>query len=71
VASDPPLVAELPADQAAALDLSQGAIVAATWSPEAARLVVPDHSPPDSSAPAGSRTPPSSPGTDTENATTA
>lgn len=42
---DPPLIAELPAEQAAALFLDHGAIVAATWSPEAARLVVPDRGP--------------------------
>ena len=37
---DPPLIAELPAEQAAALDLGRGAIVVASWPPEAARLVV-------------------------------
>ena len=37
---DPPLIAELPAEQAAALDLGRGATVVASWPPEAARLVV-------------------------------
>ena len=49
VASDPPLVAELPAEQAAALDLDLGTVVAATWSSEAARLLVPGQDPPDAS----------------------
>ena len=42
---DPPLIAELPAEQAAALDLDRGTVVVATWPPEAARLVVPDRAP--------------------------
>ena len=43
---DPPLIAELPAEQAAALGLGRGAVVAADWSPEAARLVVSDEGSP-------------------------
>jgi molybdate transport system ATP-binding protein len=39
MSSDPPLVAELPAGQADALGLARGELVAATWPPEAGRLV--------------------------------
>ena len=39
VSSDPPLVAELPAEQADRLGLARGALVAASWSAGAARLV--------------------------------
>ncbi len=45
VASHPPLIAELPATQAASLDLNHGAIVAAAWPPEAVRLVVAEGAP--------------------------
>jgi len=41
VSSDPPLVAELPLERADALGLVRGELVAAAWSPDAARLVPP------------------------------
>ena len=37
---DPPVIAELSAESAGALGLEHGTAVAASWSPEAARLVV-------------------------------
>ena len=42
LSSDPPVVAELPAERADALGLTRGALVVATWSPEAARPVAAD-----------------------------
>ena len=41
VSSDPPLVAELPAERADELGLARGELVIATWPPETARLVTP------------------------------
>lgn len=40
VGSDPPLIVELPAEQADALGIERGAAVTASWPPDAARLVI-------------------------------
>jgi len=44
--SDPPFIAEIPAEQAAGFDLSRGAFAAATWSPEAIRVITDERPPP-------------------------